>query len=177
MDSQWRIARDDFFVFDPDHELDDVLARLRSRKIALVLRYWNGLRQGSHLPKRTEIDPAAIKSALPSVMITSISYRPFRVLYRLVGTEIVQWARIDFTKRYYRAAVEARKPAYGLTDWLDQDRAPLWVESVICPLSEDGETIDRCLAVEDYEPMSDRDFAAIPPTGERRPQPVKKASE
>jgi hypothetical protein len=193
MDSQWRIAREDFSVFDPERELDDVLARIRSRKIALVLRYWNSLRRGSRLPRRAEIDPAAIKSALPSVMITSISYRPFRVLYRLVGTEIVQWARVDFTNRYadelifddsgrdwstyYRAAVEARKPAYGLTDWLDQDRAPLWVELLICPLSEDGETIDRCLAVEDYEPMSDRDFAAIPPTGERRPWPVEKASE
>jgi hypothetical protein len=34
MDSQWRIARDTFFVFDPDRELADVLARVRSRKIA-----------------------------------------------------------------------------------------------------------------------------------------------
>lgn len=193
MDSQWRIARDDFFVFDPGRELDDVLARIRSRKIALVLRYWNSLRVGSRLPKRAEIDPAEIKSALPNLMITVISYQPFRVLYRLVGTEIVQWARVDFTHRYadelvfddqgrdwsnyYRAAVEARKPAYGLTDWVDDGRPPLWVESLICPLSEDGETIDRCLAIEDYEPMSDLDFAALPPVGDRLRQPIKKASE
>lgn len=193
MDSQWRIARDTFFVFDPDREIDDVLARIRSRKIALVLRYWNSLRRGSRFPKRSEIDPAEIKIALPNVMITSISYQPFRVLYRLVGTEIVQWARVDFTNRYadelifddegrdwsdyYRAVVEGRKPAYGLTDWVDRDRLPLWAESLICPLSEDGEIIDRCLAIEDYEPMSDLDFAALPPVGERRTQPFKKVSE
>ena len=193
MDSQWRIAHDSFFVFDPDRELDDVLARIRSRKIALVLRYWDSLRQGARIPKRSEIDPAQIKMALPNVMITSISRQPFRVLYRLVGTEIVQWARVDFTNRYadelifddsgrdwsdyYRAAVEAGKPAYGLTDWVDHDRPPLWAESLICPLSEDGETIDRCLSIEDYEPMSNLDFAALPPVGDRGAQPFKKASE
>jgi len=193
MDSQWRIARDTFFVFDPDRELADVLTRVRSPKVALVLRYWNSLRQGARLPKRAEIDPAAIKAALPHVMITGISYRPFRVLYRLVGTEIVHWARIDFTNRYadelifddkerdwtdyYRAAVDARKPAYGLTDWADEDRAPLWAESIICPLSTDGETIDRCLAVEDYEPMSVTDIESLPAVGERRVPPFKKASE
>ena len=193
MDSQWRIARDTFFVFDPDREIDDVLARIRSRKIALVLRYWNSLRRGDRLPKRSEVDPAEIKMALPNVMITSISYQPFRVFYRLVGTEVVQWARVDFTNRYadelifddegrdwsdyYRAAVDARKPAYGLTDWVDRDRPPLWAESLICPLSEDGATIDRCLAIEDYEPMSDLDFAALPPVGERSRVPLKKASE
>jgi hypothetical protein len=186
MDSQWRIARDTFFVFDPDRELADVLARVRSQKIALVLRYWNSLRRGPRLPRRSEIDPGEMKAALPNVMITAISYQPFRVLYRLVGTEVVQWARADFTNRYadelifdeegrdwsdyYRAAVEARKPAYALIDWIERDRPPLWAESLICPLSEDGETIDRCLSIEDYEPMSDRDFASLPPVGKRSPK-------
>ena len=193
MDSQWRIARDTFFVFDPDRELADVLARVRSRKIALVLTYWNSLRRGTHFPKRADIDPAAIKLALPNVMVTAISYQPFRVFYRLVGTEVVHWARVDFTGRYadelifdeegrdwsnyYRAAIEARLPAYGLTDWEEADRPPVLAESLICPLSEDGETIDRCLSIEDYEPMSAVDFESLPPVGERLKQPFKKASE
>ncbi|WP_119302034.1 PAS domain-containing protein [Dongia deserti] len=193
MDSQWRIARDTFFAFNPDRELSDVLARVRSPKVAQVLRYWNRLRQGRRFPERPDIDPAAIKAALTHVMITGIEYRPFRVLYRLVGTEIVHWARVDFTNRYadelifddegrdwtdyYRAVIDARKPAYGLTDWVDGDRTPLWAECIICPLSEDGEVIDRCLAVEDYEPMSAAEIETLPPVGERRAQPLKKASE
>ena len=193
MDSQPRIARDTFFVFDPDRELKDVLARVRSPRIAQVLRYWHGLRQGTQLPKRADIDPAGIKAALPHVMITTISYQPFRVRYRLVGTEIVRWARIDFTNRYadelifdedgrdwtdyYRAAVDARKPAYGMTDWVEQNRAPHWAESLICPLSDDGQVIDRCLAIEDYEPMSVMDIEGLPPVGERPGQDVKKASK
>jgi hypothetical protein len=134
MDSHWRIARDTFFVFDPDRELDDVLTRIRSPKIAQVLRYWHGVRCGRAFPARVDVDPAEIKSTLPHLMITGISYEPFRVFYRLVGTEIVHWAGLDFTNRfadelmfdddgrdwteYYRAAVDARKPAYGLTDWI-----------------------------------------------------------
>jgi len=68
MDSQWRIARDTFFVFDPDRELDDVLARIRSPKIAQVLRYWHGLRGGREFPTRMDVDPAGIKSTLPHIM-------------------------------------------------------------------------------------------------------------
>jgi hypothetical protein len=193
MESQWRIARDTFFVFDPDHELEDVLARVRSPKIARLLRYWDSLRKGREFPARADIDPAAIKAALPHVMITGISYQPFRVLYRLVGTEIVHWARTDFTNRYadelifddegrdwtdyYRAAIDARKPAYGMTDWVEANRAPLWAESLICPLSSDGRSIDRCVAIEDYEPMSAMEIETLPPVGERRSQPFKKASE
>ncbi|HEV8390973.1 MAG TPA: PAS domain-containing protein [Dongiaceae bacterium] len=193
MDSQWHIARDTFFVFDPDRELDDVLARTRSPRIAQVLRYWHSLRRGREFPTRADIDPAEIKAALPHVMITAISYHPFRVLYRLVGTEIVRWARADFTNRYadelifddegrdwteyYRAVVDARQPAYGITDWIEDSRSPMWVESVICPLSDDGRTIDRCLAVEDYELMITVDIEALPPVGARQGHVLEKASD
>lgn len=193
MDSQPRMARDTFFVFDPERELEDVLARVRSPKVAQVLRYWHSLRRGTQLPARADVDPAEIKAALPHMMITGISYHPFRVLYRLVGTEIAHWARLDFTNRYadelifdedghdwtdyYRAVVDARKPAYGITDWVQSGRNPMWAESVICPLSSDGRTIDRCLAIEDYQPMSALEIESLPPVGRRSAGPHKKASE
>jgi hypothetical protein len=192
MDTQWRIARDSFLVFDPDRELDAVLARIRSSKIALLLRYWHGLRNGREFPARADIDPSEIKVALPHIMIAGISYDRFRVIYRLVGTEIVHWAGLDFTNRYadelifdddgrdwtdyYRAVVEARKPAYGLSDWLVEGRVPLWVETVICPLSSDGRTIDRCISIEDYEPMADIDIEALPPVSARGGAPLRRAS-
>jgi hypothetical protein len=193
MDSQPRIARDTFAVFDPDRDLDDVLARIRSARVARVLGYWSNLRRGRKFPTRADVDPAEIKSALPHVMITAISYRPFRVLYRLVGTEIVHWARTDFTNRYadelvfdqderdwtdyYRLVVEAGMPSYDIADWVEGGRSPMWVESAICPLSDDGQTIDRCLAVEDYEPMSVLEIEALPAVGERRVLVREKGSE
>ena len=186
MDSKWHIVRNDFAVFDPDREIEDVLARMRSPRVALLLRYWNALRRDGRLPARADIDPAEIRTALPNIMITAISYHPFRVLYRLVGTEIVHWSRSDFTNRYadelvfegdaidwtgyYRQVVDARKPAYGISDWVEEKHAPQWVETVICPLSSDGEVIDRCIAIEDYEPMDALDMEGLPPVGQRSRQ-------
>ena len=179
-----QIVGESFSVFDPDRDLDALLPRIHSAKIPLVLKYWLGLRKGERLPTSADIDPAAIKSALPHVMITGISYDPFRVLYRLVGTEIVRWARFDFTHRYadelifqddgrdwtdyYRAVVTARQPTFGVTDWAETEGPPYWAEFLICPLSDDGETINRCIAVEDYKIMNVLEVEAREPVSERK---------
>jgi len=175
---------DSFSTFDPDRETDGVLSDIHSSRIALVLKHWLSLRKGSRLPASVDIDPSAIKSALPHVMISGISYDPFRVLYRLVGTEIVRWARFDFTNRYAdelifqddgrdwsdycRAVVEARRPAFGVTDWAEPDGPPYWAEFLICPLSDNGETINRCVAVEDYKIMNVLEVEAREPVTERK---------
>jgi hypothetical protein len=189
MDSKWRITRDTFAPFDPDCDLASVLSRIRSAKVAQVLRHWDSLRRSRKYPCRADVDPSAIKAALPHIRIAAISYHPFRALYRLVGTEVVRWSRVDFTNRYadelifqedgrdwtayYRIIVEAQQPGFGVTDWVEKGRNPLWVEFLVCPLSDDGKTIDRCLAVEDYEPMSDIEIDALPPVSERAGQPPK----
>jgi hypothetical protein len=188
-----QIVGDSFSVFDPDRDLDALLARIHSAKIPLVLKHWLGLRKGGRLPASADIDPAAIKSALPHVMITGVSYDPFRVLYRLVGTEIVRWARLDFTNRYadelifqddgrdwtdyYRAVVTARQPAFGVTDWAETEGPPYWAEFLICPLSDDGETINRCIAVEDYKIMNVLEVEAREPVSERRRQEESSAED
>ena len=175
---------DSFSTFDPDRETDGVLSDIHSSRIALVLKHWLSLRKGSRLSASVDIDPSAIKSALPHVMISGISYDPFRVLYRLVGTEIVRWARFDFTNRYAdelifqddgrdwsdycRAVVEARRPAFGVTDWAEPDGPPYWAEFLICPLSDNGETINRCVAVEDYKIMNVLEVEAREPVTERK---------
>jgi hypothetical protein len=183
MEAQLR-ANDNFTAFDPDRDLGAVLARIRSPKIPAVLQYWRSLRTGVRLPAGVDIDPAAIKASLPHVMIAGISYDPFRVLYRLVGTEIVRWSRCDFTNRYadelifqddgrdwtdyYRVVVEARRPAFGVADWVEPGRTPYWAEFLICPLSDDGEIINRCIAIEDYSAMSAMEIEALPPVSKRR---------
>jgi hypothetical protein len=184
MEMELRIVGDSFFAFDPARDVDALLPRIHSAKIPVVLKHWLSLRRGEVLPASGDIDPAAIKSALPHVMITGISHDPFRVLYRLVGTEIVRWARFDFTNRYadelifqddgrdwtdyYRAVVEARQPAFGVTDWAEADGPPYWAEFLICPLSDDGKTINRCIAIEDYKIMNVLEVEAREPVSERK---------
>ncbi len=156
----------------------------RSAKVRQLYDYWNRLRGDRPFPKRAEIDPAAIKPLLPHLMLTEISYDPFRVRYRLVGTEIVRFAKFDFTNRYadelefqdvaaddwtvfYRRVVDARKPGFGITSWAVEGGLPRWIEFLVCPLSDDGEIIDRCIAVEDYEHLNPLQINSLPPVSVR----------
>ena len=168
-----------FEAFGPDVSEQELQSRIRSPKVQLVFRYWRDRRNDRDFPRRSDIDPAAIRGALPHITVTQISYNPFRVLYRLVGTEVARWSKQDFTNQYadelvfqdddrdwtdyYRQVVEQKTACFGVTYWRETQARPYWIEHMICPLSSDGVTIDQCLAVEDYEKMSWREFDALPP--------------
>lgn len=169
-----------YTLIDPDAGVPSA----RSARVKLLFDYWNARRGKRPFPSRADIDPAAIKPILPHLMMTEISYNPFRVLYRLVGTEIVRFAKLDFTNRYadelefqdveeddwtsfYRRAVDARKPGFGVTTWAVEGGMPRWIEFLICPLSDDGIVINRCLAVEDYEPLDPMQIDSLPPVSVR----------
>jgi hypothetical protein len=167
---------DSFETFDPASGLPST----RSMRCAALLNYWNTLRRDRAFPSRDEIEPDALRNILPHVMLTSIEYDPFRVFYRLVGTEIVRFAKFDFTNCYadalhfqdtegsdwaefYRTVVKARQPGIGLSFWTVSGNIQRWIEFVICPLSSDGKVIDRCIAAEDYEPLNLSEIDALPP--------------
>jgi hypothetical protein len=167
---------DGFETFDPASGLPP----MRSTRCATLVKYWNTLRGDRPFPGRDDIDPGAIKSILPHIMLTSIGYDPFRVFYRLVGTEIVRFAKFDFTSCYadalhfqdtegadwaqfYRVVVEARQPGIGLSHWTVSGNIQRWIEFVICPLSSGGKVIDRCIAAEDYEHLNLTEIDTLPP--------------
>jgi hypothetical protein len=167
---------DGFETFDPASGLPP----MRSARCTALVEYWNALRGSRPFPSRDEIDPAAIKALLPHIMMTSIEHDPFRVFYRLVGTEIVRFAKFDFTNCYadslrfqdtegadwadfYRVVIEARRPGLGLSYWIVAGNLQRWIEFVICPLSSDGQVIDRCIAVEDYEHLNMVEIDTLPP--------------
>jgi hypothetical protein len=172
-----------FDRLDPSLSEDELESRIRSPKIRSVLRHWRASRHGKTFPSRNDIDPAAMREALGHIIVARLSYNPFRVLYRLVGTEIVRWSKQDFTNRYadelvfqddsrdwtdyYRQVVEQRCVGFGVTYWREARARPYWIEHMILPLSSDGIIIDQCLAAEDYEQMSWRDFEALPPVSRR----------
>src|SRR5690606_7103695 len=84
---------------------------------------------GRAMPRRADLDPAAIGAELlPYVALADAEPSPFRVRYRLVGTKMVQYSRIDFTGRYldelgwsmveplteaYRRVWESGQPLFG----------------------------------------------------------------
>jgi len=174
---------DYFEPLDQGLSKEELERRIRSPRVRSVFMHWREARKGRVFPRRSDIDPSAMRAAIGHVIIAGLSYDPFRVLYRLVGTEIVRWSKEDFTNRYadelvfqddprdwtdyYRMVVELRTVGFGITYWRTTPARPYWIEHIICPLSSDGTAIDQCLAAEDYEEMSWEDFAALPPVVRR----------
>jgi hypothetical protein len=136
-----------------------------------LLSYWNKKRAGRLAPTRADIDPVEIKKLLSHIMIVDLTTDPFRVRYRLVGTEITKVSHFDFTGHFldqlsfesgdtmdwtdcYRQVAQSGLPGFGVVHWRTGDISRRWIEFLICPLSNDGITITQCIAAEDYEPLS-----------------------
>jgi hypothetical protein len=170
---------DRYETFDPAQP-----PRFLSPRCAALLRYWNQVRGTRTFPARGDIDPEALKPLLPHIMMLTVEYEPFRVCYRLVGTEIVRFAKFDFTGRYadalnfqddaavdwtgyYRKSVAARQPGHGVTYWSVAGSLRRWIEFLVCPLSSDGTVIDRFISIEDYEHLNMVEIDTLRPVAEQ----------
>ncbi|MBK8160188.1 MAG: PAS domain-containing protein [Rhodospirillaceae bacterium] len=137
---------------------------ITSDRIHRLEVYWESCRRDRPTPLRTDIEPGDIADLLPNVVMAEIE-DPFRVRYRLVGTKVVDFNRLDFTGRYldelrwdiggrytraYRLLAEACQPLYGIDAWPLAGAMSGRSEVVMLPLSSDGHRIDRCLSLEDF---------------------------
>jgi len=66
----------------------------RMRAAQLLFEYWQGSLRDGTPPARTEIDPAAIKSVLPFVLLGDIETVPFRLRFLLIGTAVAEFSRM-----------------------------------------------------------------------------------
>lgn len=137
---------------------------ITSTRIPRLVDYWRERCGARPMPLQSEIDPAAIKDLLPNIVLTGIE-APFRVRYRLVGTRVVEFNKLDFTgayldemrwdvtERYSRAYAQVAKtclPYYGLDSWPLARSMHGRSEIVMLPMSTDGSRVDRCLSMEDF---------------------------
>ena len=156
--SQMMSGTDLFPEFSPS------LTEITSTRTRGLLAYWQKKCAGRPMPSREDIDPGEIRELLPNIVMVDIE-QPFRVRYRLVGTRVADFNRIDFTGRYldelrwdgqgrysraYRYVCEQGVPIFGIDSWpLSHDHAGR-SEIGIMPLSPDGKNVDRCLSIEDF---------------------------
>jgi len=137
-----------------------------SSAILTLHAYWQGLRGGRPCPAKRDIDPAAMRALLPYLVIAEIHREPFRVRYRLVGTEAARFAGEDYTGRWldetgwgeaiaeivgnFRRVAESGQPLFGIDRILWVDEKWKHYEWAILPLSDDGTTVTHCLVIEDF---------------------------
>jgi hypothetical protein len=148
-------------------------SEIRSDMVAGVESCWEGLKRNRLFPARQDIDPFLFQAWLPYISIVELQGDPFRVFYRLVGTEVARFGQEDFSYKWlndtswepaikdanleiYRRLCKARSPIFGLSkiEWEEQEN-PLF-EWGVFPLSNDGQTITHCLSVDDFRPIAPR---------------------
>lgn len=147
-------------VIEPD--------QVTSSSVRELARYWHSKKTAA-APPRSAIDPLEVPRLLPYLVIAQIERDPFRIRYRLVGTQVVQSHGADFTNRYldecnflierellecYARVVAACVPVYLYFEWLREDRPYARgrtgaSESGFFPLSSDGATVDMVLSIAD----------------------------
>ena len=72
---------------------------MRFAKTRALFSYWRSLQEGGR-PSHASLDPMAMKPYLSNLITGNIELDPFRVLYKLVGTTVVEYSQCDFSNRY-----------------------------------------------------------------------------
>jgi hypothetical protein len=133
--------------------------------IADLHQYWASL-NGGQAPERASVDPVAIKSLLPHLLLVAFQFEPFRVSYRLTGTAIDSAAGFNLTGRSldeflveplkdgalqlldaYERAATSGAPQIATYRWLRSWPAEYEVPYGIFPLAVNGR-IMQALAIE-----------------------------
>lgn len=143
------------------------IGEAHSEKVRALYDYWQSLRQGREMPRRTEIDPTAFWTLLKNVFMNEWHTDPERLYYRIAGNELVaalgrevrgKWLTdlydnpedVARTLWIYRQAVTSRRPLIGRTDAKGLRIGAKTFEWIICPLSEDGQHVTHFIGLEDY---------------------------
>lgn len=151
-----------------------------SGMILAVLAFWDARRGDGDMMPKDAVDPFALKPFLPYLTISEFHEDPFRLRYRLVGTQIVRFVQRDFTGTWlhesgwpqdvialnlalYGHVHATRRPLFGLStvDW--DGRSSYRFEWAVLPLTADGSRVTHCLGVDDYSQIQTRPPIPLPP--------------
>jgi len=159
------------------------VGQARMRATRQLFAYWR--ENIARVPfRRTDIDPAAIVECLPFVILGDIEARPFRVRFRLVGTSVVEFSRLDFSGRYldelhygardsvdwsvcYRHVHEERAPVIGNNQISFTDGKVDIYEFCILPLWRDDDPAGSFIAAEAYEGFDRHHIPDLEPVSSR----------
>jgi hypothetical protein len=138
-----------------------------SEKIRRLYDYWRSLARGGRPGSRTAFDPTEVPSLLSSLLLGDIEAGPFRVFFRLVGTQVAAFSRLDFSGFHldaldyrgrdavewaecYRLVHAERVGVVGVNQVSWPDVETLQYEFAILPLERAGDFAGSFVALEDY---------------------------
>lgn len=143
-----------------------------SPKIASFYRFWESKLNGRRMPARGDFDPVEMKEWLPGIVLVDVEHNPRRLVYRLVGTRSVSLKQRDVTGQTvedgyhgssldeilenYRQVIEGRCAVYDWEVQVSQNRHLEDSETLLLPLSNDGETVNMVMIYFELNPHVDQ---------------------
>lgn len=145
---------------------------ITSELIAGLEEHWNGVRGTRAMPRRDEIDPVELVPWLPYVSIMELHCDPFRVRYRVVGTEVARIVGEDFSNRWlhetgwgdsaialnrllYERVAASRAPSFGLSTVMWQGKPDHVFQWALLPLGG-SDVVTHCLSLDDLSVIAPR---------------------
>lgn len=128
-------------------------------------RVWADVSAGG-LPSRRDIRPHAMPALLPHILWYDVLRNPLDFRYRLIGTAVRGRLDMDRTGqlmsqvpgqgpesavwRHLAAVVRDRQATRRAPPFVGPGSDYLEIENLVCPLAEDGETVDGILIFVDF---------------------------
>jgi hypothetical protein len=125
-----------------------------------LYEWWVAHHRDGKLPSRRQIDPFDLKFLLGNLMIIDVKHEPLRFHFRLIGTNLVDRMRRDWSgkpldtypdaefrehlQKSYEEVVKGGRPVANTRRLLVDGRYYRY-DGLILPLSTDGSVIDALL--------------------------------
>jgi hypothetical protein len=137
-----------------------------------LLAFWEQARGGRPMPAKADVDPLRLGARLlPFILLIDRVAETGRYRYRLCGSANAEAAGVDLTGLHvdelnpnpdyiaymtglYRRSLETARPVYSESRYM-----PLRSDTIrgtrrlICPLSDDGTTIDRFISAQTFQQL------------------------
>jgi hypothetical protein len=123
---------------------------------------WDAQRRGRPFPARADFDPLDYKYIVGNLSLLDVHHAPLRFHYRLHATNVAQRLGYELTgksleanpdadartliREHFSAVVEGRAPIAARHRFIASDGRDVNHESLVLPLSRDGETIDMLMS-------------------------------
>jgi hypothetical protein len=142
----------------------------QSEKVRTLFEYWQRLQRNGRPGPRIAFDPTEVPSLLSSLLLGDIEADPFRVFFRLVGTRVAAFSRLDFSGYYldsldykgrdsiewldcYRHIHSTQTGVIGINHVTWPDESPMDYEFAVLPLERDGDAAGSFIAIEAYDKL------------------------
>lgn len=136
--------------------------------------YWLSKCDNDPMPKWQDIKPDEIKRLLPSIVVIHVLSDPLDFIERITGEKILEHSTLNSMGKNWRDyegrgpgsniwkafsnVVETGEPSFQSIPYVGPHREFMKVQSVICPISDDGIIVNKIITFVDFCAPTNDDY-------------------